>query len=177
MHSDHHWYVLYTYPNSEKKVFQNLQRDNIETFLPLQKVIRQWSDRKKILEVPLFPNYIFVHIRPNEKYKALNVSGIVKYVSFDNKPVFVDPNEISLIKNLVQSNYDLFVENEFSEGDLVYITQGPFAGLEGVLFERKGQQRFGVRIASLSQTVSIEISSSCFRKLNLHKELVRKNSY
>jgi transcriptional antiterminator RfaH len=159
------WYVLYTYPNSEKKVETNLSLKKIETYLPLQKVRRQWSDRKKTVLVPLFPNYVFVYANHCERYKILEVPGALRFVSFGGRPVFISVSEIDTIKKLLSNDHTLAVEKSLEKGDAVRITDGSFAGLCGILFERKGQKRFGIQINSINQSLSIEISSSCLEKI------------
>jgi transcription antitermination factor NusG len=94
------WYVLYTLPNYEKKVNFILQKNKILTFLPLYKSKRRWSDRKKIVEVPLFSNYIFIKTTPADRYKALDTFGVKCFLNYDGRPVLVQDNEINNIRRL-----------------------------------------------------------------------------
>jgi transcription antitermination factor NusG len=157
------WYTIYTYPNLEKKIYAALANKNIESYLPLQKVFRQWSDRTKELCVPLFPNYLFVHIENNERGNVLGISGVARILSFDGKPAIIPDTEIRTIRQL--ENTKVEVEPTLVNGDRVQIIQGPFAGLEGILFDKKGKKRFGVRLTGFRQSLSLEISRAFLKKL------------
>lgn len=157
------WYVVYTYPSFEKKVQHVLLRRNILCFLPLQKVLRQWSDRKKIMEVPLFPNYIFVHVMSRERFEVLDVPGVSRYVTYNGMPATISEQEIMKIKKLM-ADPGVTVE-QYLEGDMVKIMDGPFEGLTGVVFERKGKSRFGVKIEAINQSLSVEFNTAAITKI------------
>lgn len=160
-----HWYVLYTYPNSEKKVQKYLCKSQIESFLPLQKSIRHWSDRKKIIQVPLFPNYVFVNTVRVERYKALQVPGVVRYISYENEPVVISRDEIDAIKKILEGGECFTRESQLEKGDLVRVTQGPFLGIIGRFNEKKGKKKLYINVPSIGQSISIEISLSNIEKL------------
>lgn len=163
-HANHFkWYVVYTFPNSEKKVHTNLVQKEMISFLPLQKVTRQWSDRKKIVEIPLFPNYIFVYTTNQEKFKILDIVGVSRYITYNGSPATISEKEIITIKKLMV-NSEVIVE-KYLEGDTVKIMDGPFDGLTGVVFERKGKTRFGVKLASINQSLSVELDISSIKKI------------
>lgn len=151
------WYVLYTYPNYEKKVLKVASQKNIPCFLPTQKVVRIWSDRRKILEVPLFPNYLFVQVNKQNRFTILDILGVVRFVSHSGKPALISDDEIKLIKKMSNSQ-EITLEQDFVNGDLVRIVEGPFIGLEGILFHKKGKNRLAIRIEGINQSISI---SSC----------------
>lgn len=159
------WYIFYTYPNYEKKVQKLLSQKNIHCFLPLQKVWRQWSDRKKSIEVPLFPNYIFIKTTAHERHNALKTNGVVKSVSFDGKPVILPEKDISVIQKLVTENIEISNDRIFAKGNKIRIIDGPFYGLQGYLFEQKGKTRFGLKLESMEHSISIEISTSMIEKI------------
>lgn len=156
------WYVIYTHPNFEKKVYNSLQQRDIISFLPLRKMTRQWSDRKKTVEVPLFPNYLFVYSTVHDRFKVLDIPGAARYVSFNNSPVTVTDNEIIMIKKMMDDP-DVMIENCL-EGDSVKITEGPFTGQTGIVFERKGKTRFGVKLNAINQSLSVEFTRSAISK-------------
>jgi len=81
------WYAIYTRPRAEKQVYQRLTESGVETYLPMQKTIRQWSDRKKIVEKPLLSSYLFVKTKPKSFPVVYKVFGVVKFVSFEGQPV------------------------------------------------------------------------------------------
>lgn len=158
------WYIVYTYPNLEKKIYNDLTRRSIKAYLPLQHVVRQWSDRKKVLEVPMFPNYLFINSKERERFNLLKVSGILKIIMFDGKAAVVTDEEIETIRKFEQLEFEL--EPLLVRGDEVLIIDGPFTGLKGKLFSKKGRHRLGVCIQSISQSLSVDVNSSSIRKLS-----------
>jgi transcription antitermination factor NusG len=156
------WYAAYTFPKFEKKVHLELVRRNIEVYLPLQKVFRQWSDRIKKIEVPLFPNYIFIKTADFERRDLVRIHGISNFVSFESKPAKISDEDIATIKKLESENLE--VEHTLVEGTLVKVIRGPLAGLRGRLYSRKGKFRFGVRIDTIKQSLSVEIPAAYLEK-------------
>ncbi|MCW3111254.1 MAG: hypothetical protein JWQ09_5760 [Segetibacter sp.] len=157
------WYTAYTFPNMEKKVHLELTNLNVISYLPMQEVLRQWSDRKKKLMVPMFPNYLFINTSQKRKFDLLSIKGILRFVSFDGKPAIVSDEEIASIKKFENAEFE--IEPNLVNGDSVIITYGPFTGLKGKLFNKKGKHRFALRISALNQSLSIDISTSFLRKL------------
>ncbi len=101
-----HWYALYTKSRNEKKVHQLLEEAGIESYLPLIKTLKQWSDRKKWVEEPLFKSYIFVQVQANQYYHVLNIPGIVRYITFEGKAVIVPEKQILAIKQFLNNEED-----------------------------------------------------------------------
>ena len=151
------WYVAYTFPNAEKSIHKSLGKMKIMSFLPLQETIRDWKDRKKRISAPLFPNYIFIYSSHKERYDALSVKGMVRYVSFDGKPAIVRNEQIESLKKLMDSNFEIHSRSLIKPGNKVVITDGPFSGVEGVLEKVNGSMRLVVLIDCLSRAVSINI--------------------
>jgi transcription antitermination factor NusG len=158
------WHVIYTYPHFEKKIFGQLFEKNIDAFLPCQKTVKQWRDRKKTVEIPLFPNYIFVNISTADRHKVF-VEGVTRFISFDGKPAIVPDKEIDVIKKLSQNNCNVNNESYYNKGDKVRVVAGPLAGLEGMLLDIKGKSRVSIRFNSIAQAVSIDIQSSLLEKI------------
>ncbi len=96
------WYAIYTKANNEKKVFDHLKEENIECYLPLRKTLRQWSDRKKWIDVPLFRCYVFVKVSYIEFFSVLKIPGVVYYVSFGGEPQSSPDYQLDFIKTIVQ---------------------------------------------------------------------------
>ena len=159
-HSTSNWHVVYTYPKAERKVNSKLREMGITTFLPLHKVVRQWSDRKKKLEIPLFPNYVFVCIPHRERFKALQVGGVVRYVSFEGQPVAIEESIIDSLKKVLKGNADVSNEEFYEEQMPVRISHGQFAGAEGTLIRKNGKNRLLVKINVLHTCVSVDIKAS-----------------
>ncbi|MDO6435738.1 UpxY family transcription antiterminator [Flavitalea sp. BT771] len=153
------WYIAYTFPKAERRIHSKLESMGYSSYLPLHKVIRNWSDRKKELEVPLFPNYIFIQILPSERFSVLEIKGIVRYVSFDRKPATVSDTLIESLKKILLGEVEVTNES-YSEGMPIRIISGPFTGAEGVLLRKNGSKRLVVQIKSLQIGVSVEIPTS-----------------
>ena len=101
MNADRYWHALYVKSRSEKKVLKQLEEMDVEAFLPLVTRIRQWSDRKKKVEEPLFKSYVFVRSSEKQYIPILNVYGVVKFVTFNRKAVIVPENQIIAIKRYI----------------------------------------------------------------------------
>ena len=155
-----HWYALYVRSRSEKKVLMQLEEQGIEAFLPLITRLKQWSDRKKKVEEPLFKSYVFVHSNAKEYLPILNVYGVMRFVTFEHEAVVVPDNQIVAIKRYI----DEFVEEEnelknadLKEGQLVRIIAGPMKDLIGRLSSVKDKKRITVYIEAVGQYISVSI--------------------
>ena len=155
------WHAIYTKPRNEKKVHQHLLDAGIDTYLPLLKVLRQWSDRKKWVEEPLFKSYLFVHITPNQYYDVLNAWGVVRYITFEGKAVVVPPAQILAIRQFINEEADHEqVTEEFKKGDKVEIFRGSLKGLLGQLVEVRGKQKVRIEIEAIGQSIVLTIPKS-----------------
>jgi len=131
------WYVVYTTPRGEKKASQRLEEKGIETYLPLRKTIRQWSDRKKKIAVPLFTSYLFVHVNlVHEKYPVLETYGVVSFVRYLGKEAVVRDSEIEAIEYMLQ-NFTEIQTQSLQPGQRVNIQGGSLKGQTGVVRDLK----------------------------------------
>jgi transcription antitermination factor NusG len=96
---------------------------------------------------------------------VLNIPGITRFISFDGKPATVSDEEIDTIKLLINGDWDITKESSYGVGDKVKVIHGPLSGLEGVLLEKKGTKRFGIRLESIEQSISIEIQSRFLERI------------
>jgi transcription antitermination factor NusG len=153
------WLIVYTYPKAERKVRNTITQLGIESFLPLMKVIRQWSDRKKKLEVPLFPNYVFVKIDPNKRFELLKIHGLVRFVTFDGRPAEITDDKIDSMKRIVSGDSAIRMEqfDNCQIGSKMRIVHGHFSGIEGYLLREYGNNRFVIQVDILKKAVSIDI--------------------
>ena len=159
---DKQWYVLYVKSRTEKKVFQSLSEKGIEVYLPLQQKLRQWSDRKKIVEIPLFPGYVFVNISRSEYDNTLKTSNVVCYITFEGKAAIIRTQNIENLKQILEQDkiqVELTTE-DLVLGDKVEILSGPLMGLKGELVEFKGKKKVGIKIKQINYTVMVEIPIS-----------------
>ncbi len=165
-----HWYLLYTNPRAEKKAEIELRFLGYEVYLPLHKTLRQWSDRKKMVEVPLFNSYLFVYTELEKHYyPILNVPGIVKFVNFERKPAIVDPREIELIRLMLGNIEDLEAISsvELAEpGDEVEVIAGPLIGTKGKMLKHTGKNRMIIELNSIQQSLLLTIPQEYLRKIN-----------
>ena len=159
------WYLLYTNPRAEKKVALELQKKGFEVFLPLQRTLKVWSDRKKWVEEPLFKSYLFIHTELERNYyQILNTTGIVKIVSFQGTPAKVDQREITLVKLLLGRHSEL-VESilpaePLNLGEAVTITAGPLIGTHGKLIATRSGEKMLIELETMQQNLLITIPSN-----------------
>jgi transcription antitermination factor NusG len=156
------WYPFYTLPRHEKKVAAALERDGTEYYLPLQKVLRKWSDRKKWVEEPLFKSYIFVRTRypSTDFYKIISRPGIVRSVSFEGKPRYISDNEIDIIRQLLEKGYSVKAVNmPLKKGSPVEISGGPLMGLKGEVIGKVTRGKFIIRINTINTALKVDISA------------------
>ena len=157
-HLKSNWYAVYTYPNAERKVYNKAKEMGVETYLPVQTVVRQWSDRKKKLEVPLFPGYVFVRTSLMKRFGLLKIKELVRFVSFGGQPVAIPEKEIESVQKISEKKLPLESEPfQAGTGRKVLITDGQFAGTEGVFIKRKGKERLLIQLEVLKQSISVEI--------------------
>ena len=157
-----HWHVLYVKSRAEKKVYQTIFEKGIEIYLPLQQKLRQWSDRKKLVETPLFPGYIFVNVSRSEYDHAIKTDNAVCYITFEGKAAIIKDQDIENLKQLLEQDkiqVELTTE-DLSLGDKVEILSGPLMGVKGELLEFKGKKKVGIRIKQINYTVMVEIPIS-----------------
>jgi len=155
-----HWYALYTKARAEKRVDQTLQEKGFESYLPIQETVRQWHDRKKKVELPVFSSYVFVRMALKERIPVLQTNGVLKLVSFTGKPSPIPDYEIAAVKRIFDGDHPYVVTNYLSIGREVEVTYGPLAGIRGRLIERRGQNRLLIGIQQIGQALSVEVSQS-----------------
>jgi transcription antitermination factor NusG len=157
------WTALYVRAHHEKKVYRQLIDKHIESYLPLKKVLRQWSDRKKWIEEPLFRCYIFIRTHSKGRLMALQTYGAVRIISFHGCPAIVRDKEIEFIRQILKEYPTVEACTQGSIGDVVEIIRGPLVGLQGRLYEMRGQKRMVVTIESIHQSLHFTIDSSDLR--------------
>lgn len=155
------WHVVTTRARAEKKVYANLKDKNVECFLPLQKKLRQWKDRKKWVEMPIISGYCFVHISKKEYEKVLRTDLVAGYVRFEGKPARIPHQQIEFLKKMLnQSDFEVEVSQEnFAPGKRVEIIAGPLIGVQGELLSHRGKDRFILRIQQMNTIYAVEIKA------------------
>ncbi len=156
------WHVIYTAPRAEKKVNERLLNQGIETYLPLQKVLRQWSDRKKKVSVPLFNSYVFVNIIQKEYRKVWEVPGVSHFIFYLGKPAVVRQKEIDGIRDFLARTETS--EIRFEKNRKAEILAGPLRGHNGVI-ENIGRNAIRLRIDELGINLVAELQKASVRQL------------
>lgn len=130
------WYVVYTKPKWEKKVAAQLQNNGIECYCPVVVQMRQWSDRKKKVEVPLFNSYVFVRLAENDRNAVFDNVGVVRYLFWLGKPAIVRDDEIDIIKKWLNTSDGSDVEvTSYHIGDSIALESGPFSTQKATIKE------------------------------------------
>ncbi len=166
-----HWYALYTRARFEKAVAKQLTQKGVDTYLPLQKTLRQWHDRKKWVEEPLFRSYVFVRMVYRDRMLALETDGIVRLVSFHGKPAIVRDVHIENLRRLLSTPEPLNVEvvGQFALGDFVNVNYGPLHGMVGELVEIRNETRFLLRFEEIQLAIAVEIPIHWLEKVEAGK--------
>lgn len=154
----YNWYAIRVKSRTEKKVNEELLEQGIESFLPLQRKLRIWSDRKKWVEMPLISGYVFVRISRKEYEIVLRTYNVVCYIFFEGKAAIIRDSDILILKRMLgQSELELEVTiEELKPGQMVEIMTGPLCGLVGELIDFKGKNKVALRIPPLGYTVLVE---------------------
>jgi transcriptional antiterminator RfaH len=130
------WYVIYTKPKWEKKVAEKLSQIGIECYCPIVIQVKQWSDRKKKVEVPLFNSYVFVQLADNERNSVFQIAGVVRYLFWLGKPAIVRDEEINIIKtSLKADNISDVSVTSIKVGDKIKLESGVFSNQSAIVQE------------------------------------------
>jgi len=154
------WYVTYTCPRHEKHVARQFERRGISFFLPLYKSMRRWKDRKKQIELPLFPGYVFVQMNSEHRADLLRVPGVVHLVTFQGKPVPVAGAEFDTLRQGLLGSSVLRPHPYLKAGRKVRIRNGSMAGIEGIFVRRKDRARVVLSISLIARSVAMEIDET-----------------
>ncbi len=171
---NYNWYAIRVKSRSEKKVYSDLIEQNIESYLPLQRKLRQWSDRKKWVEMPLISGYVFVFISRKEYETVLRTYNVVCYVFFEGKAAIIREKDIDLLKRMlgqVEVELEITLE-QLKPGQIVEIISGPLCGVIGELIDFKGKNKVALRIPPLGYTVLVEAPGKSLKPFYPGKELI-----
>lgn len=135
-----HWYAVFTRSRCENKVVAILNNAGIEHYYPTLRVLRQWSDRKKIIVEPLFKSYIFVRVSEEDRWEVKAIHGVVNYVQFMGRPAILKSEEIDSIKSFLDNYQHSAAQSYLHTGELVKIKTGPFQDIEAEVVSIKGQK-------------------------------------
>jgi transcription antitermination factor NusG len=163
------WFVVKTRSRAEQKVAQRISAKGLNVYLPLQKTIRQWSDRKKKVEVPLISSTLFIYLEEKDLSLLFNIPGFHSILHFLGKPAIVREDEINNLKLLLKE--DIKIENgnfeEFKKGESIEVIRGPLQGIIATSIDEGRTHKLIVEIESMEQRFIVHIPKSCVRKLNI----------
>ena len=154
------WYAIKTRPRWEKKVSLMFAAKGIEHYCPLNKVVKQWSDRKKIILEPVFKSYVFVNVEEQKKWDVKKIDGVINYVHWLGKPAIIRQEEISTIKKFLNEFYDVQIEPiGLHLHQKVRVTQGILMSYEGTIMEI-----FGNRVIVKLQSLNLQLNAHFNKK-------------
>ncbi len=157
MMTERKWFAVYTMPRWEKKVAERLSRSKIENYCPLNRVVRQWADRKKIVHEPLFTSYVFVRATEADLTFLKKIDGIINLVYWVGKPAVIRDEEIHAIRRFLEDYQNVKLEKTtVNINDAVRVVTGPFMGQEGRVVAVKSKT-IKIILPSLGYLMSAEV--------------------
>jgi|RhiMetdeSRZDD1v2_1073273.scaffolds.fasta_scaffold00629_24 transcription termination/antitermination protein NusG len=154
------WYAVYTRPRWEKKVADLLTKKHVENYCPLNRVVRQWADRKKMVYEPLFTSYVFVHTMPQEQLIIKQTDGILNFVYWLGQPAVIKNEEIDAVKQFLDEYQNVQLEKiDVNMNDRVKISSGPLMAREGNVIEVRNRT-VKVHLPSLGYAMTAEVEKS-----------------
>jgi transcription termination/antitermination protein NusG len=162
-----HWYACYTRARHEKQVSRLLQERGLETFLPLVPRVSQWKDRRKTVEWPLFPSYVFGRFAPEDMQRVLATPGVAGLVRTNGRPARIDDEELENVRRFARALSGGGVEVEqrpfLAEGEWVEVMDGPFQGIRGIVVRRRNRRRVLIGLKAIGQALEIDIDTRVLR--------------
>jgi transcription antitermination factor NusG len=155
-----YWYATYTHARHEKKVAQQLEERHIEHFLPVYRSVRRWKDRRKELDLVLFPGYVFVRLSLADRLRVLQLPGVVRFVSFNGQPAALLGTDIEALRNGLTHGVRAEHHPYLTAGRRVKVVHGPLAGAQGILVRTKTNCRVVISIDAIMRSVSVEIDEA-----------------
>lgn len=162
------WFAVYTRPRWEKKVAELLTRKSIECYCPLNKVKKQWHDRKKIIHVPLFTSYVFIKGENLNRTTVLETDGVLNFVHWLRKPAMIRDTEIQAIKDfLLEYDHIQLEKTRVNINDHIRITEGPLVDLYGQVLSISGKTIW-VELPSLGYALKVQVQNESVEKVIEH---------
>jgi transcriptional antiterminator NusG len=154
------WFAVRTRARAEKAVYDQLQRKEIEAFLPTVTKWSRWKDRKKQVDWPLFPGYCFVRFDPSTSLSILTCVGVASIVAFGSELASIPDVEIESLRILVTSTLKFDPAPFLKEGEMVRVVHGPLTGVTGRLVRKGDKARLFLSVELIGQSVSAEVDAS-----------------
>jgi transcriptional antiterminator RfaH len=155
------WYPVYTQARAEKKAYQALINKGVESYLPLHRQQKQWSDRKKWVEEPFIKSYLFVHITEQQKTEVLMTKGIARFIYFSGEVATMPDRQINDLKLIMAAPYEFMVtEENLQPGEKVIIKAGPLKGIIGEMISYRSQKQLMLRLENLGCSIIVNVAAS-----------------
>ena len=155
-----HWYAAYLHPRREKSVARQMQERGLHWFLPLYRSVRRWKDRRKEIELVLFPGYVFIYSALQDRLRVLQLPGVVRFVNFGGQPASLPDREVETLRAGLKENIYAEPHPYLTAGRRVQVIRGPFLGTHGILIRRKDKFRVVISLALITRAVSVEVDAS-----------------
>jgi transcription antitermination factor NusG len=165
-HREPHWYAVLTRARHEKRVAEQLQGKGIECFLPLYEALHRWKDRRKLVQLPLFPGYLFVRFALQNRLRVLQTVSVAEIVHFRGDPVPLPEREVEGLRSglaLLRAEPHPYLR----VGQRVRIRSGPLTGSEGLLIRRKNSYRFVLSIDLIMRSIAVEVGAADIEPLRV----------
>jgi len=154
------WYALYTFPRHERRVAEQVEQRSFTSFLPVYRSVRRWKDRRKELELALFPSYVFVRMELADRLRVLQLPGVVRLVSYNGQPAAIPEKEIEVLRSRLSGAHKVEPHPYLNRGRRVRVRSGPLQGLEGIIVRRKDRCRIVFSVELLQRSVAMELDES-----------------
>jgi transcription antitermination factor NusG len=154
------WYALYTCPRHEKCVAHEIEHRSIPCFLPMYRSLRRWKDRRKELELALFPGYVFARFALADRLRVLKLPSVVRLVSFNGQPAALPQGEIEALRERLSCGRCVEPHPYLRVGRRVRVSCGPMQGLEGIIVRRKDRCRLVFSLDLIMRSVAVEVDES-----------------
>ena len=151
------WYAVYTRCHQERVVKTQLDGRGVENFLPTYEKTSQWKDRKKLIQMPLFPGYLFVKILAMRRLEVLKAYGVVQIVGNSTGPMPIPEEQVASVRTFVEVGLKCDPHPYLKIGKKVRITEGPLEGLQGILVRKKNRSLFVISVEMIQRSVSVEL--------------------
>lgn len=163
------WYACYTRARHEKRVNELLQKQGVDTYLPLVERERQWADRRKTVEFPLFPGYLFSRFALSELHQVLTTPGVSTIVKLGGRPIPIPEEELNNVRRFAEALTRTGLEPDsrpyVKEGQPVRVTSGPFRGVTGTVIERRGKKRVLIGLEAIGEGLEVDIDTAALQPI------------
>jgi transcription antitermination factor NusG len=154
------WYAVYVRSRHEKSVARHLEHRGLNCFLPLYRSVRRWKDRRKELDMALFPGYVFVNLSSSDRSGVLRAPGVLRFVSFQGQPAAVPDSEIRALESSLSAGLRPQPHPYLRQGARVRVKRGPLVGAEGIMIRRKERFRLVLSIDLIMRSVMFEVDEA-----------------